>query len=357
MFKNISSIIKDSIGNIIYRGNVVTGTVAIVRGDGSYDVFISESDKAYPKIFTLSRNPDLTVGDKVRILYKNGCKELPIILPPVVTAAPTITYNIAYVYYYGSTNYLVILDSNGNIIYNAVHSAISYTTDQDAEAVDNNGNIYITGRWADKFKKLDNNGNLLTEISVTNPFQIAINSSGEIWLYEWTDDNYFVKRDPTTLAKLDEIVLNNSYDYMGMTFDSSGYLYVVNWVTEKIEKWNVVSKTKIAERTTGLGNDSIYCSLAVIGSNVYMVNSGNRDADYWVIPTSLGSNFVGHDLTEFGALDDVNFITGYGGTHFVVEGFIGSVKHILKYDSNGILVWDTPIVVTGSGLGVAAYPF
>ena len=61
---------------------MVTGIVAVVRGNGSYDVFISESDVAYPKIFTLSANPDLAIGDKVRILYKNGCKELPIILPP-----------------------------------------------------------------------------------------------------------------------------------------------------------------------------------------------------------------------------------------------------------------------------------
>jgi len=87
MLKPISAIIKDSIGNIIFRGNVVTGIVATDNGDKSYDVFISESDKAYPKIFTLSRNPDLAVGDKVRILYKNGCKELPIILPPVTMVA------------------------------------------------------------------------------------------------------------------------------------------------------------------------------------------------------------------------------------------------------------------------------
>ena len=82
MLKPINLIIKDSIGNIIYRGNVVTGTVAVDNGDGSYDVFISESDRAYPKIFTLSANPNLAVGDKVRILYENGCRELPIILPP-----------------------------------------------------------------------------------------------------------------------------------------------------------------------------------------------------------------------------------------------------------------------------------
>jgi hypothetical protein len=85
MFKNINAIINDSIGNIIYRGNVVTGIVATDNGDKSYDVFISESEKAYPKIFTLSANPVLAVGDKVRILYKNGCKELPIILPPTIT--------------------------------------------------------------------------------------------------------------------------------------------------------------------------------------------------------------------------------------------------------------------------------
>ena len=32
-------------------------------------------------------NPNLAVGDKVRILYKGGCKELPIILPPTIMAS------------------------------------------------------------------------------------------------------------------------------------------------------------------------------------------------------------------------------------------------------------------------------
>ena len=104
MLKPINSIIKDSIGNIIYRGNVVTGTVAVDNGDGSYDVFISESDRAYPKIFTLSANPNLAVGDKVRILYKNGCKELPIILPPS-TSLPEGCYMIAGVYQYDGRLY------------------------------------------------------------------------------------------------------------------------------------------------------------------------------------------------------------------------------------------------------------
>ena len=90
MLKPVSAIIKDSIGNIMYRGNVVTGIVATDNGDKSYDCYISESEVAYPKIFTLSANPNLAVGDKVRILYKGGCKELPIILPPTITAPPEI---------------------------------------------------------------------------------------------------------------------------------------------------------------------------------------------------------------------------------------------------------------------------
>jgi len=86
MLNPVNAIIKNAIGNIIFRGNVVTGIVDVDNGDGSYDVFIAESDVAYPKIFTLSISPNLAVGDTVRILYKNGIKELPIILPPVSKA-------------------------------------------------------------------------------------------------------------------------------------------------------------------------------------------------------------------------------------------------------------------------------
>lgn len=90
MLRPINAIIKDNVGNIIHRGFVVTGEVAVDNGDGSYDVYIAGEAKAYPKIFTLARNPDLAVRDKVRILYKNGCKELPIILPPVKPTAITL---------------------------------------------------------------------------------------------------------------------------------------------------------------------------------------------------------------------------------------------------------------------------
>ena len=92
MLRPINAIIKDSVGNIIHRGFVVTGEVAVDNGDSSYDVYIAEEAKPYPRIFTLSKNPDLAVGDKARILYKDGNKELPIILPP--TLVGNVTYYI-----------------------------------------------------------------------------------------------------------------------------------------------------------------------------------------------------------------------------------------------------------------------
>ena len=89
MLRPINAIIRDNIGNIIYRGFFVTGEVAVDNGDGSYDVYIAGESKAYPNIFTLARNPDIEVGDTVRILYKNGDKNNPIIFPPVKPTAIT----------------------------------------------------------------------------------------------------------------------------------------------------------------------------------------------------------------------------------------------------------------------------
>ncbi|GAH85773.1 unnamed protein product, partial [marine sediment metagenome] len=114
VLKPINAIIKDSIGNIIHRGSVVTGIIATDNGDGSYDVFISESDRAYPKVRTLSQNPDLAVGDKVRILHKDGNKELPIILPPV-TLVPSIIRRYALIIAY--PNELKVFDMEGTELY------------------------------------------------------------------------------------------------------------------------------------------------------------------------------------------------------------------------------------------------
>lgn len=361
MLRPVNAIIRDNVGNIIHRGFVVTGEVATDNGDGSYDVYIAGETKAYPRVFTLARNPDLKVGDTVRILYKNGCKELPIILPPVKPTAPPITYNIAYLYYAGSNHYLVILDKDGNILKNIVHSTSFYSTSGDPVAVDSDNNIYIAGKWANKIKKIDRNGNLLKEISVITPEQIAISSNNDLWVHEWPSDNYFVKRDKTTLAKLDEIHIGYG-NFAGMAFDSEGYLYTINWSDKQIEKWSVVNKTRVTYRALPTGKISdraIYSSLAVIGSTVYLTQWANDEGDIFTCPTNLSSNFTANNVDEDfpQAADYVNLITASGGTHIIVEGYVSNVKTIVKYDTNFNRVWKVQITDSGIGLGIAAWPF
>ncbi len=68
------------ISHIKYRNNVVTGEVATVNGNGTYDVYIAGADVAYPNIPTTVREPDFGVGEAVEILIEYGNKEMPIII-------------------------------------------------------------------------------------------------------------------------------------------------------------------------------------------------------------------------------------------------------------------------------------
>jgi len=64
----------------VYRNNVVTGEVATVNNNGTYDVYISGCDSAYPNIPTTLRTPHFAIGDAVEILVEYGNKEMPIII-------------------------------------------------------------------------------------------------------------------------------------------------------------------------------------------------------------------------------------------------------------------------------------
>lgn len=75
-----NEILDNTVGNIKYRNNVVTGEVAVDNGNNTYDCYISGSDVAYPKIPTTFKQPDFEVGEAVEILIEYGNKEMPIII-------------------------------------------------------------------------------------------------------------------------------------------------------------------------------------------------------------------------------------------------------------------------------------
>jgi len=67
------------VGNIKYRNTYLVGEVTADKGNGRYDVIIAGEDQPYPNIFTIEKQPDYVVGDKVGILYEYGIKEKPVI--------------------------------------------------------------------------------------------------------------------------------------------------------------------------------------------------------------------------------------------------------------------------------------
>ena len=348
MLKPISAIIKDSIGNIMFRGNVVTGTVAVVRGDKSYDVFISESDIAYPKIFTLSANPDLAVGDKVRILYKGGCKELPIILPPTTAAAAVSPLIYVLNQTYGEDGWLKQIGLDGTILNTWDVPQNPY--DYDSMCVDGLNNIYIT--YGDSIVKRNVSGNIvLTKTGINYADSVAIGRDG--YLYSMETDNKVHKRDLLTLASQSYITLTAAKSYYGLCLDSNGNIYTVNDTDDVIEKWTS-DGVKFANHAIARAFSS---SLGLAGDYIARISSAAGGYSY-IIHKSLDSNEATFPLTNLdyeyaaGSLSDKYLFIGtnYDDGNFYLE----------KYSLDKSLDWS--VMIEGTELydysgQVAAYPF
>jgi len=354
MLKPVNAIIKDSIGNIIYRGNVVTGIVAVDNGDKSYDVFISESDRAYPKIFTLSANPDLEVGDKVRILYKNGCKELPIILPPVT--AMGISKLIFASYYDGSSHYYIAVFNLSGVLQRTIDVGTDELKGQNALCVDTNNNCYYVNDNKE-IVKINSSGTELLRVACFydgGSKSVAIGADG--YIYELgmdTDyDRAINKLDPDTLAILGTFKVNNLWNtYYGITVDPNNVIYIVNDSANTIEKYafdgGYITNKSFADShcaslpCLGILNNYIY-------GNYFLHNAWKIKSDF------------SEDETK---VDMVTMINPYGagggdGTYIYYLGE-NAGGNVCVGQCNADLTenWVTEIGNYTAQGGIAAYPF
>jgi len=345
MLKPINAIIKDSLGNIIHRGSVVTGIIATDNGDGSYDVFISESDKAYPKVRTLSQTPDLAVDDKVRILYKDGCRELPIILPPVKPIGRIFVYS------WNSTDGYNIksFNSSGSLI--TTFSVDEINDNENSICIDKDDNIYylpVLANW-DRIKKIDKDGNLLLSKETTWSEQIAIGPDGYIYVLEFDSnwDSHIIKRDRNSLEIVTKMALPRTTDkYTGFTIDSDSYIYLCLVEGEyPIQKWDFVSGTKIAETS---GDNYGYSPLAVTGDRIGGVATGLKQA--WTTHKNLAGSKNDWDLNEVSNPWSIGSI----GNYFLFGGFYGEMA---KYQSDRTNIWAVTIEEGGMIYQIRAYPF
>ena len=347
MLRPINAIIRDNVGNIIYRGFVVTGEVAVDNGDGSYDVYIAGEAKAYPKIFTLARNPDLAVGDKVRILYKNGDKNNPIIFPPV---KPTAVSPLIYVLNqtYGEDGWLKQYDLDGTLL--NTWDVPKNVYDYNSMCADNQNNVYIT--YGDSIVKRNVSGSIvLTKTGINFADSVAIGADG--YLYTLETDNKVHKRDLSTLTSQSYITLTSGKSYCGLVLDSDNNIYTVNDTNDVVEKWTSTG-SKIASHSISYAFSS---SLGLAGDYLVRVSSAVGGHSY-IIHKNLSSGEVVFSLTNIdypymvGSLSDRYLFIGtsYTDGNFYLEKY--SLSKTLDWN---IVVEDTEIY-DYSGQ-VAAYPF
>ena len=353
MLRPINSIIRDNVGNIIHRGFVVTGEVAVDNGDGSYDVYIAEEAKAYPKIFTLARNPDLAVGDTVRILYKNGCKELPIILPPV---KPTVTRYHAFVLAYSkaAVDYLAMYDLDGNLL---KEIAIDYAFGTYSQiCLDSQGNVY-DAQGGEKIRKYDKDLNLLLtqdkEDAANWIYAANMGNGGYLYTLELIASGFDIKKRSITDLSIVETI-NISVDPTanfggGICLDTSGNFYVWNAKVDKVEKYNS-SGSKIADEY--IDCTPVPC-FGVIGTTLHF-GGGTLPYEGFYLPTNLSGHI------KWDPDGAINYrLTVVDGTHIICSGWDASNDSVIaKYDSNRNLVWKI-VIASGGGnpFSIGAYNF
>jgi len=344
MLRPTNAIIKDNVGNIIHRGFVVTGEVAVDNGDGSYDVYIAGEAKAYPKIFTLARNPDLAVGDKVRILYKGGCKELPIILPPTTIVTPLIATIFRQ---YSGNNYLNYYSMDGVLLNAYSLGNVYYPDDGNGMTIDRNNNVYYI-KSPNYLTKVNSSGEELLSVAISGyPEAIAIGTDGYIYTRE--QDGKLHKRDISTFASLGYVTVSS---YCGLVLDSSGNAYVVNTSSNKIEKWSSAG-AKTGEQSIVNENDSCLG----ITSN-YIIRSTPWLYGYsYKMPLALGAQ---SEITmtnidwQHGCSGNLNYM------FFIGENYSDYNLYLEKYTEGNVLEWsicaDNSSYSPDYGM-VAAYPF
>lgn len=365
MLKPINAIIKDGIGNILFRGTVVTGIIATDNEDGSYDVFISEADEARKNVRTLSRNPDLAVDDKVRILYKNGCPELPVIYPPVT---PAITRFYGFVLHYGKyvptwKNFIALFDTDG-ILIKEIEFDYGFGT-YDAVTMDAQGNIYDC-QGGTNIRKYDKELNLLLTVPREEPtyWHYTVNMGPDGYLYVLTQDADWTrvqKRRTSDLSIVDTCILDSYYDSLCITADGH-FFTICHWSTNddnilkiRFSDGAIVAKKyldDISRNVAGLG---------VAGNNVYgagggVVEIGGIRADGQYIDTNLAGDFY---RWRDGSRSFNYRITALNGTHMITSGWNDDNDSIIrKYDSDRNVIWEK-IFAGGGGnpFSIGAYGF
>lgn len=359
LLRPIGEFKEGAVGDIVHRINLVTGIVTADNGDKSYAVEIGESGKSIKKIFTLSPDPDLRVGDKARVLYRGGNKEDMILLAPTKPAVISVPFFIFVTTYTGEAGYpyyVTVLDENGEVLTTFNLESGDWINDFDCTCCDASGNYYVLVD-RDKIRKYSSEGSLLlTSPNITHyVYGIAIDPDGYVWVqgyYDTWNNGQFVKLDPDTLEKISAFDVTDD-SYYGFVIDSGGYGYVVSFYTPKgVEKWNMATGAQVATRDLGSGNYT-FNSLARAGDYLF---SADFIDHIWQMNKDLGS--AEENWPRLDGLRPFGFANI--GNDFVVQGRHESTSNILigRYQSDKTKVWLKDLLSSSHvSSGICTYSF
>ena len=358
---------QNLLGNIKYRNNVVTGVIAVDNGNYTYDVYISNSDEAYPNIPTTMREPDFAVGDAVEILMEYGNREMPIIIGlakkivqevEVIDINPvvgTTLENIIFVLYYTDANYVKTFSKDDGTLISTIPISETIYWETDTFCVDSDNNFYYLD-MSDVLYKKGSTGNAITskDLSATTPESIAIGADG--YLYSRAQSgviNQINQRRTSDLESLGTVVtLTPAKNYYGLAIDSDGYFYVSNGTDDQMEKWSTTGQIATQAVPDGVAN-----SLCIVSNTLaWAYNAGAHGA--YSMPTNLGSSESDFLLGEIDG--NVNSASSIDN-HFIFVGLndVGNF-HIENYTSAKVLSWEKEIETSESwesNSHIGAYPF
>jgi len=332
----------EAFGNIMYRKNLVTGIITADNGDKSYAVEIEESGKSIKKIFTLSPDPDLAVGDKARVLYRDGNKEDRILLAPTKPSIPIPPVIRRYALIIAYPNELKVFDMEGAALYLLTTGGWSYAGC--AITMDADGNSYAETNW-NTLRKWDSSGNLLVTHSrehyQTTFESLNIGPDGYLYTLEGRASGYAItKRSTMDLTVIEDVVTLTGNYGGGICLDSNGNFYVYNWTADEIQKW---SSAGVKLASIDPGNMSEYAGCGVCGDYVYFVKDTN---EVYYLPLDLSTR------TIWNLPSSIAYALTIADGHIILSGWDDEGEGATsKYDSGRNLIWTERLA------GDAAYAY
>ena len=221
-------------------------------------------------------------------------------------------------------------------------------------AVDASGNVYVAERGYNRIRKLDSNGNYLTQWgsygagngSFSYPTGVALDAAGNVYVADW-GNNRIQKFDSNGnyLTQWGSYGTGNGQFYgpVGLAVDGSGNVYVSDYANNRIQKFDSEGNYLTQWGSYGTGNGQFFLprGLAIdAAGDVYVVDTANdriqkfdSNGNYL---TQWGSSGWGAGF--FGLPQDI--AVDASGNVYVSEFFNSRIQ---KFDSDGnyLTQWGT----------------